>query len=128
MVLACAVLKRYLRRKSESDEAMKNKTEKLLPKMLPGSVCRQMIRCGKPNCKCMRGQLHGAYYYHFVRVGGRLMKRYLKPDEVEAVKAACQARREDERAKRIEMRQAHQSIRESSAILRRIQQSLYRGD
>lgn len=103
---------------------MKNKSENLLPKTLPGTVCRQMIRCGKPNCRCARGQLHGAYYYHFVRVGGRLTKRYLKPDEVQAVKAACQARREDERAKRIETRQAHQSIRELVARLRQIQREL----
>lgn len=103
---------------------MENKTESLLPKMLSGAVCRQMIRCGKPNCKCTQGQLHGAYYYHFVRVGGRLRKRYLKPDEVEAVKAACQARREDERARRIEMRQAQQSVRELVARLRQIQLDL----
>jgi hypothetical protein len=95
-----------------------------LPKMLPGAVCRQMIRCGKPNCKCTRGQLHGAYYYHFVRVGGRLTKRYLKPEKVEAVKAACQARREDERARRIKTRQAQQSFRELVSRLREIQRYL----
>jgi hypothetical protein len=103
---------------------MKNKTENMLPKMLPGTVCRQMIRCGKPNCKCARGQLHGAYYYHFVRVGGRLRKRYLKPDEVEAVKAACQVRRGYERSKRNETRQAYQSVRELIARLRQIQREL----
>lgn len=103
---------------------MKTKTENLLPKMLPGTVCRQMVRCGKPNCKCAQGQLHGAYYYHFVRVGNRLRKRYLKPDEVETVSAACQARREDEKAKRIETRQAHQSLRELIAKLRQIQRDL----
>lgn len=103
---------------------MKNKTEKALPKMLPGAVCRQRVRCGKPNCKCARGQLHGAYYYHFVRVGGRLRKRYLKPNEVAAVKAACKARREDEKSKRIETRQAQQSIRELVSKLREIQRYL----
>jgi hypothetical protein len=110
-----------LRSKTSKGGERKIKTGDLLPKMLPGTVCAQMIRCGKPNCKCARGQLHGAYYYHFVRVGGRLTKRYLKPDEVEAVKVACQARREDERAKRNEIRQAHQSARELIAKLRQIQ-------
>jgi|SRR6266853_5876053 len=103
---------------------MKNKSENPLPKMLPGTVCRQMVRCGKLNCKCAKGQLHGAYFYHFMRVGGRLKKRYLKPDEVQAVKAACQARREDERERRIETRQAHQSVRELIARLRQIQREL----
>ena len=103
---------------------MKKETENLLPKIAAqgGTVHRQFVRCGKASCKCSRGELHGAYYYHFVRVNGRLRKRYLKPDEVEAVKAACQARREDERAKRIETRQAHQSVRELIARLRQIQQ------
>lgn len=66
--------------------------------------------------------MHGVYYYHFVRVGGRLRKRYLKPDEVEAIRAACHARREDERAKRVQMRQAGQTLRELIARLREIQQ------
>lgn len=76
---------------------MKTKTEKVLPKTMPGTVHEQFVRCGKPNCKCSRGELHGAYYYHFVRVGGRLTKRYLKPAEVEAVRSACLARQRDEK-------------------------------
>src|SRR5437763_4927106 len=111
-------------KKREGKSAMKNKSENLLPKMLPGAVCRQMIRCGKSNCKCARGQLHGAYYYHFVRVGGRLRKRYLNPHDVDAVKAACQARREDERARRIETHQAQQSFRELVTRLRELQLDL----
>jgi hypothetical protein len=109
---------------AKGEEGVKTKPKDLLPKMLPGSVCAQMIRCGKSNCKCARGQLHGPYYYHFERVGGCLRKRYLKPHEVEAFKAACQARREAERANRIETRQAHQSVRELIARLRQIQRDL----
>jgi hypothetical protein len=75
-------------------DVMKTKTQKVLPKTMPGTVHAQYIRCGKPNCKCVRGELHGAYYYHFVRIGGRLRKRYLKASEVEAVKSACLARQE----------------------------------
>lgn len=105
---------------------MKNKTEDLLPKMSTqsGTVHRQFVRCGKAACKCTRGELHGAYYYYFVRVGGRLRKCYLKSDEVQAVMAACRARRADERAKRIETRQSQQRIREFVVRLRHIQQDL----
>lgn len=71
---------------------MQIETQKVLPKMMNGTVHAQFVRCGKPNCKCSRGELHGAYYYHFVRVGGRLRKQYLKPSEVEEVQAACLAR------------------------------------
>jgi hypothetical protein len=68
---------------------MKTKTEKVLPKMMPGTVHAQYVRCGKSNCKCADGELHGAYFYHFVRIGGQLKKRYIKASEVEQVKAAC---------------------------------------
>jgi len=68
---------------------MKTKTQKVLPKILPGTVHTQFIRCGKLNCKCSRGQLHGAYFYHFIRVNGKLRKRYLKISEVEEIQAAC---------------------------------------
>lgn len=71
-----------------------------LPKTLPGAVCAQMVRCGKPTCKCARGELHGPYFYQFVRVNGVLVKRYVKAKDVAQVRAACQARREEERRDR----------------------------
>jgi hypothetical protein len=102
---------------------MKNKTEDLLPKIAAqgGTVHKQFVRCGKSSCKCARGELHGAYYYYFVRVNGRLRKRYLKTDEVEAIQAACKARREDEKATRQQTRQAQLSVREIIARLRALQ-------
>lgn len=98
---------------------MKTKSENLLPKILPGTVHTQMVRCGKPNCKCARGELHGAYYYHFVRVGGKLKKRYLKADEVEAIKAACDARRKSEKETRKQIRQVWLTVRELREHLRK---------
>ncbi|HMS41114.1 MAG TPA: hypothetical protein PKE69_12865 [Pyrinomonadaceae bacterium] len=71
---------------------MKAKTEKMLPKTMDGTVHAQFVRCGKKNCKCVKGELHGAYFYHFVRVSGKLIKRYLKPSEVEEMRTACATR------------------------------------
>jgi hypothetical protein len=68
-----------------------------LPKTLAGVVRPQWVRCGRPNCRCARGELHGPYYYQFFREGGRLRKRYVKPADVEQVKAACEARRQARR-------------------------------
>lgn len=99
---------------------MKNKTENLLPKMLPGSVHAQYVRCGKATCKCARGQLHGAYYYYFVRAGGKLTKRYLKAHEVEQIRDACLARREDEKVQRAQSRKTWQQLRELTAQLREV--------
>ena len=63
-----------------------------LPKTLPGAVCVQRVRCGKPGCRCSRGHAHPAFY-RFWREGGRQRKRYVKRSDLDAVRAACEARR-----------------------------------
>lgn len=100
---------------------MKNKTENLLPKIAAhgGTVHRQAVRCGKASCKCARGELHGAYYY-FVRVNGKLKKRYLKREQVRQVQDACLKRREEQRAQRAQTRQVWQSLRDIVAQLRQL--------
>jgi len=69
------------------------KRTKALPKDGRGSLAAQYVRCGTPGCRCLRGELHGPYFYLFWREGGRLRKRYLRADEVDAVRAACDERR-----------------------------------
>jgi hypothetical protein len=63
-----------------------------LPKTLPGVIRLQWVRCGKPGCRCAAGQLHGPYPYRFWREGARLRKAYVRPADLEQVRAACQAR------------------------------------
>src|SRR5271166_5872268 len=63
-------------------------------KLLPGALCVQYRRCGKPNCRCARGKLHGPYYYRAWRSGGRLRWQYVKWEDAEIVRAACDANRE----------------------------------
>lgn len=75
------------------------KNLKPLPKtppgsMLAGAVCAQYKRCGKTNCRCARGELHGPYYYRFRWRAGRVTKAYVPLAEVEGVRAACARRRE----------------------------------
>ena len=41
--------------------ALKAERAQLQP--LPGSLRRRMIKCGKKNCKCRKGELHGPYCY-----------------------------------------------------------------
>lgn len=91
------------------------KTDKALPKIaeaaavLSGSVIAQRVRCGRANCRCSGGgALHGPYFYHFWRERGRLKKRYLKPNEVEAARAACE-RGKSERRRRAAWRKAYRS-------------------
>jgi uncharacterized coiled-coil DUF342 family protein len=42
-------------------KALKAERAQLTP--LSGSLRRRMIRCGKKNCRCRKGQLHGPYNY-----------------------------------------------------------------
>ncbi len=97
---------------------MKTQTAKVLPKMLRGSVHQQFKKCGKPNCKCTRGTLHGAYYYHFVRMDGKLKKQYLKASEVEPIQTACIARQQAEKEKRANDRAFWQRFRALRAEMR----------
>ena len=69
------------------------KPPETLPKTLPGVVCVQRVRCGKPRCRCARGQPHVAFY-RFWREGGRLRKSYVKRSALADVRAACEARRQ----------------------------------
>ena len=90
-----------------------SKTPEPLPKTLPGAVCAQRVRCGKPGCRCARGDGHLAYY-RFWREAGRLRKAYVRPADLEAVRAACEARR----AERREVAEAWRRWRELAAIVR----------
>jgi hypothetical protein len=68
-----------------------------LPKTLPGVVCAQWVRCGKPGCRCARGQWHLAYY-RFWREQGKLHKCYVRRADLADVRARCEARREARKA------------------------------
>lgn len=78
----------------------KTKPANPLPKTLPGAVCAQMVKCGKPTCKCARGELHGPYYYHFVRHNGAMVKRYIRTADVEQKRSACEGWRKREKLRR----------------------------
>lgn len=99
---------------------MKTKTEKVLPKTLAGTVHVQFVRCGKLNCRCAKGELHGAYFYHFVRVNGKLTKRYLKAADVEEIRNACFLRQQQEKEDRERMDTLWNKLRELRENLRTI--------
>ncbi|HEX8565179.1 MAG TPA: DUF6788 family protein [Pyrinomonadaceae bacterium] len=103
---------------------MKTKKENSLPKMLRGTVHQQFVRCGKKNCKCSRGELHGPYYYHFARISGRLQKRYIKPEELEQFQLACITRQAKQNEMREEAREPERLLREIKSDLRDLQERM----
>ena len=70
------------RQQTELPETLQN-----IPAELPGVVCEQSVR---------RGNKQHVYYARFWREDGRLHKQYVRKADVEAVRAACAARRERE--------------------------------
>ena len=53
-----------------------------------GSLSATLQRCGKAACRCARGDLHGPYWSLFWREGGRRRRRYVRPADLERVRAA----------------------------------------
>ncbi len=88
------------------------KTEKALPNMLVGWVCRQYKRRG--------GKLCGPYWYRFWREGGRIRKAYVRPEQLEDVRAGCMRWLAFKR----QVRAARQGVRDGVACLRAVRAEL----
>ena len=73
---------------------MNRKTENLLPEigLLKGSLHVETKRCGKPNCRCVRGYCHGPFFYRHWRQGGRQKKAYVRQENVADVLGAIARR------------------------------------
>jgi hypothetical protein len=63
-----------------------------LPKVRPltGSLHAEWKTCGKPNCRCVHGDLHGPYYFRHWREHGRQRKVYVPRDQCAEVKQAIE--------------------------------------
>lgn len=101
---------------------MKNKIQNPSPKMepLPGTVVTQWVRCGRRNCKCARGALHGPYHYRFWWEGRRRYKAYVRKSTVDSVRSACDAYRTKQDENRKIMREAAAEWRRLKALLKEL--------
>src|ERR1044071_8358987 len=57
-------------------------TTKIEP--LRGGIETQFKRCGRSNCKCAKGELHGPYYLRRWQRRGKRCSQYVKKREVSA--------------------------------------------
>ena len=83
---------------------------------LPGSLQPEWKRCGKPGCRCARGELHGPYFYRYWYEAGRRRKAYVSRDRVPTVAASI--------ARWQELHPPVWSIRQLLAELRRIEEEV----
>ncbi len=104
---------------------MTRKLPKTLPKMPAGTVHAQMVRCGRDNCRCARGQLHGPYYYRFYRERGRLRKVYVKQAEADQTRTLCEGHRLQRRVHRAQLqareKQGKQLYRDAATLLKELE-------
>ena len=109
-------------RRGAASVSSRNKYENLSPKIaaLPGSVCAEYVRCGRSNCKCSKGELHGPYYRRFWYAGGKRRKEYVKKADLEAVFAACLAYKQERIALRLQMSEFMDQWRLMRTLLRRV--------
>jgi hypothetical protein len=54
------------RKQTVAERTLGNKTYRL-----------ESVRCGKENCKCARGKLHGPYWYSYARVKDTVISQYV---------------------------------------------------
>ena len=64
-----------------------------LPKGAVGSLHLEFKKCGRPNCRCQRGLLHGPYLYRHRREGGRQRKAYVPMKRLGEVVLAMERQR-----------------------------------
>ncbi len=89
--------------------------------LLNGHIQKRRVRCGKPNCKCARGEPHTAFY-HVWHDGGRRFQKYVRRSQVETLRHQCEQHRRLQiklRAGRIEYKQILVRARELMRILSR---------
>ena len=64
-----------------------------LPKKPVGSLHLEFKKCGRPNCRCRSGLLHGPYVYRHRREHGRQRKDYVQMQRLSEVALEMERRR-----------------------------------
>jgi hypothetical protein len=79
----------------------------------------EWVRCGRAWCRCAKGGAkHGPYYVRYWREAGRRRKEYLRLDAAPARRAACDARRAQERQNRQRLADGREEWRALVSALR----------
>lgn len=74
-------------------------------------------RCGRPTCRCARGELHATRYLRW-REGGRHRRRYVRQADVADVEAVLAERRRERAVERMTWRQAARLLEQLDARYR----------
>lgn len=83
---------------------------------LRGYVEIRYVKCGRTNCKCSQGHLHGPYHLRRWKRGGNRITKYVRNSDKQSVLAAVSAYKQN----RTEQRQARDR---DSELIREIRQN-----
>lgn len=72
------------RKQTVSEQSLDNQTYRL-----------ESIRCGKEKCKCVRGKLHGPYWYSYTRLKDKIVSRYIGKQLPKDVERKLRVKAED---------------------------------
>lgn len=98
-------------------ERGETKNSNLTTKILPGHVERRVVRCGKSNCKCRRGEPHGFYYYLVITSENLRFRRYIPLADVAWVMQACENHRQLQAELRAGRQQYKSLLSQARALL-----------
>jgi hypothetical protein len=93
------------------------------PKMM--SLVHHPVRCGKKSCRCARGELHTSWRLVW-RENRRQRRRYVRADELDAVRVVVERRQAEARAARLERELALATLREWKRWMTEIERDLCR--
>jgi hypothetical protein len=109
--------KKMLRPQRRDRQTAEKKSVETTTKIEPlkGGLEQRYVRCGRSNCKCSKGELHGPYYIRRWQRHGQRRSKYVKKSDVSATFQACLEYKRD----RQETRELIREINETgSAMLR----------
>jgi hypothetical protein len=81
------------RRRSHPRPQTPQKQFRALARFLPmvtGSLVEQYVSCGKPRCRCQRGQKHGPLHYLYWKEQGRSRSLYVPREHVKELRRQIQ--------------------------------------
>ena len=87
-------------------------------KELEGSLIEKYIKCGKKDCPCNKGLLHGPYYYIKVNLNGKQVFQYIKKPELEKLLPLYKENREYKKTV-AQLNKLEKQIRHINAVIKR---------
>jgi hypothetical protein len=101
-------------------------SEKVAPKInpIPGGLMTKWVRCGRANCRCAKGQLHGPYYYHRYQANGERRKKYVRKSDLPIIKAGINELRKQKAEARVVSEKARADLRQITDRLRELSKEM----